>query len=146
MNEAEAQLNRVGNSADSVHRRVDIVYFLVSPAVNMIIWRRTIHQLVCHSASLHRLRFGVEDANDFAIEREAVFSLESSIHQLLCQLLPRLRQGGNQAFNDVCGVDFRLGSAPHCAGSDLRERGTPTSGLTWRTDVIAQRPLARTRR
>ena len=54
------------------------------------------------------------DANSFAIEREAVSSLESSIHQLLCHTA--------RSFDDACGVDLPLESAPFCAGSVLGDR------------------------
>ena len=53
-------------------------------------------------------------ANSFAIEREAVSSLESSIHQLLCHT--------SRSFNDDCGIDLPLESAPFCAGSVLGDR------------------------
>ena len=53
-------------------------------------------------------------ANSFAIEREAVSSLESSIHQLLCHTA--------RSFNDDCGIDLPLESAPFCAGSVLGDR------------------------
>ena len=42
-------------------------------------------------------------ASEFAIEREAVFSLESSIHQLLCRTASATVTGRKQSFNDACG-------------------------------------------
>ena len=54
------------------------------------------------------------DANSFATEREAVSSLESSIHQLLCH--------SAWSLDDACGIDLPLESAPFCAGSDLGDR------------------------
>ena len=49
-------------------------------------------------------------------------SLEPSIHQLLCHTASATVTGRNQSFNDACGDDFPSESAPHCTGSDLRER------------------------
>ena len=63
------------------------------------------HLLLCHSAG---------DANDFAIVRVAVFSLE--------YIASATVTGRKQSFSDACGVDFPSESAPHCAGSDLRGR------------------------
>ena len=61
-------------------------------------------------------------ANGFAIEREIVVSLESSIHELMCHTATATVTGRKQSFYDACGIDFPSESAPHCAGSDLRER------------------------
>ena len=60
--------------------------------------------------------------NELAIEREAVFSLESSIHRLLCHTASATVTGRKQSFNDACGDDVPSESAPHCTGLDLRER------------------------
>ena len=64
----------------------------------------------------------VGGANEFSIEWEAVFSLESSIHQLLCHNASATVTERKQSFNDACGDDFPSESAPHCTGSDMRER------------------------
>ena len=79
----------------------------------------------------------VGGANDFAIEREAVFSLESSIHQLLRHTASATVTGRKQSFNDACGDDFPSESAPHC-WIGLERKALPTSALTWRTEVTSQ--------
>ena len=54
-------------------------------------------------------------ANEFAIEREAVSSLESSINQLLCHTASGTGTRRKQSLNEACGDDFASESAPHYA-------------------------------
>ena len=49
----------------------------------------------------------VGGVNNFAIERQAVFSLESSIHQLLGHTASATVMGRQQSFNDACGMKWR---------------------------------------
>ena len=83
--------------------------------------------------SFHRLRqwghiccecgmLTVGDVNSFAIERQAVSSLESSIHQLSCHTASATVTGKKQSFNEAFGIDFPSEPAPHCAGSDVGQR------------------------
>ena len=40
----------------------------------------------------------------------------------MCHTATATVTGRKQSFYDACGIDFPSESAPHCAGSDLRER------------------------
>ena len=64
----------------------------------------------------------VGDVNSFATGREAVSSVESSIHQLSCHTASATLTERKHSFNDACGIGFSSAPAPLCADSDLGER------------------------